>query len=138
VKLFTIGYGGRTPADFVALLRQHRIATVVDVRIDPHHAHLGSFVLAKSPDKGVQKLLGDAGVRYVSIPELGNRFRGHEDWPARYERWAHAHADEVVARLEPVRGRFALLCAEKRPEGCHRKFLADVLVERGHEVTHLV
>src|ERR1043166_7673050 len=61
VKLFTIGYGGRTPTDFGALLRRHGVAALVDVRIDPTKAHLGSFVLAKAPDRGIRRLLGEAG-----------------------------------------------------------------------------
>jgi uncharacterized protein (DUF488 family) len=138
VKLFTIGYGGRTPTDFVALLRQSGVATLVDVRIDPRHAHLGSFVLAKSPDKGIQRLLWDAGIAYVSIPELGNPFRGHDDWKERYERWLRSNADVELRRLEGIPEPFCLLCAEKDPENCHRKSIADVLRERGHEVTDLI
>jgi uncharacterized protein (DUF488 family) len=138
VKLFTIGYGGRTPTDFVALLQKHGVAALVDVRIDPRHAHLGSFVLAKSPDKGIQRLLSEAGIPYVPVPELGNHFRGDDDWPEKYKRWIRANAEEELRRLAGIPEPFAMMCAEKSPEGCHRKFLADVLVERGHSVTHIV
>jgi uncharacterized protein (DUF488 family) len=138
VKLFTIGYGGRTPTDFVAMLQEHGVAALVDVRIDPRHAHLGSFVLAKSPDKGIQRILSEAGISYVSIPELGNHFRGHEDWKERYERWIRSNADVELRRLAGIPEPFCLLCAEKDPKNCHRQSIADVLRERGHEVTDLM
>jgi len=35
MAIFTIGYGGRKFADFVALLQQHNIAFLVDVRRFP-------------------------------------------------------------------------------------------------------
>ena len=35
MKIFTVGYGGRKPAEFVALLKAKGVAAVVNVRLRP-------------------------------------------------------------------------------------------------------
>ncbi len=73
-QLFTIGYGGRTPTQFLALLEPHRIRTVADIRLRPDRASLGIWTKAKTPDKGIEAWLLHAGYSYRSLIELGNLF----------------------------------------------------------------
>jgi uncharacterized protein (DUF488 family) len=75
MKLFTIGYGGRAAQDFLNALIERKIATVVDCRLHPNHAYIGTFVKAKTPDKGIERLLASEGMKYTDNPELfGNPF----------------------------------------------------------------
>ena len=84
MNLVTIGYGGCNPYDFVAVLLAHGIRAIVDIRLQPQRASMGSYVKAKSPEKGIQKLLGSAGILYYWLSELGNLFLDSADWQERY------------------------------------------------------
>jgi hypothetical protein len=50
-------------------------------------AHPGGLRLhpqaVRGPDKGIERLLAEAGIRYLSLPELGNPFRSAPDWKER-------------------------------------------------------
>ena len=136
---FTIGYGGRKPDDFVGLLTAHGVKTVVDVRLRPDRASMGSYAKAKGVGKGLAGLLAAAGIGYVSLPELGNPFLEYDDWHTRYPAYLAAAAPFLFDRLdEGVPGPVCLLCAEKRVAECHRRHVADYLGrERGWAFTHI-
>ena len=138
MTVYTVGYGGRTRADFLALLATAPVRTVVDVRLRPDRASMGLWTKARTPDKGVEKLLADAGLGYVSLVELGNPFLGLADWPARYRRLLDSAGDLLTDRLAGVPGPIALLCSEKRAADCHRAVIADFLRRTaGAAVVHL-
>ena len=84
MKFYTIGYGGRAPTEFMSLLVQHGVRSVADVRIHPDRASMGSYVKARTTDKGIEKLLSDQGIAYRSLLELGNMFRDFDDWRPSY------------------------------------------------------
>ena len=91
------------------------VQTVVDVRIRPDRASMGTYVKAKTSDKGIEALLGEAGIRYRSLPKLatcswitmtgGNGTRRAACPCGRPAR---------VSRLADLSGPICLLCAEKR------------------------
>jgi len=136
-RLFTIGYGGRHPEDFLALLRAHKVARIVDVRIRPERASMGAYVKARQPERGIQGLLGGAGITYSHFLELGNLFLGHEDWQLRYRAVLDAAAPLLLARLRQIDQPYCLLCAEKDPANCHRGIIAVKLAEEGCAVVHI-
>jgi uncharacterized protein (DUF488 family) len=129
--LFTIGYGGRAPDDLCAALVAAGVVTVVDCRARPDRSSMGAFVKAADPAKGIEGLLGRAGLAYVSLPELGNPFRDDPDWRRRYRALLDGAVGVLTERLEGLAGPLALLCAERAVADCHRGPLADALVARG-------
>ena len=138
MRFYTIGYGGRDPKDFLEILLAKGVKTVVDVRLRPDKARLGTWVKAKTPDKGIENFLAEAGIGYVSLIELGNLFLDGDDWEARYKTLLDQVGDLLVARLAGVPQPFTILCAEKRVADCHRHLIAEYLVEKkGAEVEHI-
>jgi uncharacterized protein (DUF488 family) len=138
MKIFTIGYGGLGPSAFLQVLKDHSIKSVVDIRIWPFRSSMGSYVLSKSPDKGIQGLLAREGIAYFSFLELGNPYKGLPDEKNRYRRLVDAAGGLLTERLKDVPDPLCLLCSEKDPVQCHRAVLAEVLEHSGHEVQHIV
>jgi hypothetical protein len=98
---------------------------------------MGAYVKAKSPDKGIQRLLADADIEYVSIIELGNIFIGYADWRERYRQLLNSSGDLLTERLKQIKTTFCLMCAEKSADNCHRQQIAEFLIQKGYEVTDI-
>jgi uncharacterized protein (DUF488 family) len=137
MKFFTIGYGGRIPDEFLGLLGRYGITRVVDVRLRPDRASMGAYVKAKESSKGIEGLLGRAGIEYLSLVELGNLFLGFDDWQVRYRTLLEKAGDLLFERLLGISKPFCLMCAEKLAEQCHRAIIAEYLVKKGWEVEHI-
>jgi len=138
MKFYTIGYGGRVPAEFASLLVSHGVRSVADVRIHPDRASMGAYVKARSAEKGIERLLADQGIAYRSILELGNLFRDLDDWRPSYRALVEQSGELLVARLAEMPEPFCLMCAEKRVAECHRLVIAEFLVAtRGWVVEHI-
>jgi uncharacterized protein (DUF488 family) len=64
--LISLGYEGRDAADLIEQLRASGVNALVDVRLTP---------LSRKPGLSKKRLaaaLGEAGIAYVHLPQLGN------------------------------------------------------------------
>ena len=136
-KSYSIGYGGRTPENLLQELKKRQIQTVADVRLRPDRSSMGIYAKAKDPAKGIEGMLVKEGIRYVSLVELGNLFLDVDDWTTRYQRLLEQAGDLLTERLLKVPPPFCLLCAEKDPNQCHRKIIADYLAQKDYRVEHI-
>ncbi|MEJ2703420.1 MAG: DUF488 domain-containing protein [Sedimentisphaerales bacterium] len=137
MKAYTIGYGGRKPQEFLDLLRAHNVKAIVDVRLRPDRASMGTYARARSSEKGIQALLAKADIQYFSFVELGNVFLDFSDWEVRYRRLIDKAGDLLVERLLEAPKPFCLLCAEKHAEHCHRSIIAAYLQTKGCDTQHI-
>jgi uncharacterized protein (DUF488 family) len=135
-KLFTIGYGGRSPEEFLKCLVSHGVQAVVDVRLSPR-GYLGAFTRGQSDGRGIQALLGRGGINYFWWEELGNPFRNTADWRSRYQMHLDSQWDALRGLLEAVPQPYCLLCAEKLAPNCHRSDIAERLAPLFSEIEHL-
>ena len=144
---WTVGHSTTPIEAFLAILGGSSIGAVADIRSYPGSRH--------SPQFGKAELAGhlrDAGVEYVHIAELGGR-RNAQDVDARCnDAWRNRsfrnYADYTLTPPFEVglaelivladSSRTAYLCSEAVPWRCHRTIVSDVLVARGHHVTHLM
>jgi len=113
MKLYTIGYGGRQPQDFVKILKENGIKVIVDVRLRPERASIGLYAKAKSSSKGIQGLLKKGGIEYIHLVELGNIFLEYDDWQEKYKQLFDKVGNFLIERLSGMPVIFCVLCAEK-------------------------
>ena len=137
MKLYTIGYGGRNPEEFVKLLKEKGVQAIVDVRLRPDKSSMGTYVKSKDSNKGIHGLLTKAGIQYLSFIELGNPFMELEDWAKRYRCLMDRAGDLLIERLSQVPSPFCLMCAEKRASNCHRLIIAEYLITKDYQVEHI-
>jgi uncharacterized protein (DUF488 family) len=143
--IFTIGHSTRTLEEFIGLLEAYGVTIVVDVRSVPRSRHNPQFNKETLPDS-----LKPAGVKYVSMPDIGglrrpkpdsiniawkNRsFRGYADYMQTKEFTEHLLHIIAFAKENTV----AIMCAEALPWRCHRSLISDALVARNIKVEHIL
>jgi uncharacterized protein (DUF488 family) len=139
-SLFTIGHSNHEMEAFVALLNQHGVTAIADVRSQPYSRFTPQFnreVLAEA--------LKRVGIRYVYFGrELGARRSERESYragQARYELIKELPAfREGLDRIRRGVGtqRIALMCAEKDPITCHRTVLVCRQLRADLDIGHIL
>ncbi len=147
LRLFTIGHSNYSFEEFLSLLKVYEIGLVADIRRYPSSRKFPHF-----NGEVLRKLLGEEGIRYVSLEALGGRrhtgmsaespnvglrspgFRNYADYMTTEE--FRAGVRELLSIASAART--AIMCAEKFYWKCHRRFLSDHLVAQGIEVTHIL
>jgi uncharacterized protein (DUF488 family) len=143
--LWTIGHSTRPWEDFVALLRESGIASLVDVR-----RYAGSRRNPQYAPAEMGPALAEADIEYLPMPAFGGRrapakdsrndawrvaaFRGYADYMATPE-FAEARARLMALAAAQ---RTAVMCAEAVWWRCHRRLIADDFVARGWTVLHIM
>jgi len=143
--LWTVGHSTRSIEDFIALLQEHGIQQVVDVRTIPRSRHNPQFNQDQLPAS-----LKRARIHYMNLPALGGlrhsrrdsintawqntSFRGFADYMQTPE---FENAVAELIRLARDR-RTAIMCAESVPWRCHRSLIADAALVRGLNVEDIL
>lgn len=128
--IYTLGTSTRTGEEFIELLKSHQVAVVADVRRFP------SSRFEYFRGENLARLLTEAGISYIYLgEELGGYRRGG------YQNFTGSPQFQAgLERLEELasQGRVAVICAERFPWRCHRRFIALELERRGWQVRHII
>ncbi len=142
-QLLTIGYEGCTIDQVLAELKAAHVGLLLDVRAVPQ---------SRKPGFSKRQLaagLDERGIAYVHLQGLGTPKPGRDavraGHPERMETIFREHmtSDRAQAELAQARQlarerRVCLLCFERDPMHCHRRFVAEMISdETGQAIVHL-
>jgi uncharacterized protein (DUF488 family) len=146
LTLYAVGHSNRPLEALLSLLRCADIRQLADVRANPSSQRFPQF-----NGEALREVLEEAQVAYHWA---GRHLGGHRQGLSQSLHIAlgdaglRAYADhmetEVFGRAAGQlinlarRGPLAIMCAEKRPQNCHRSLIADYLTLQGHRVLHLI
>jgi uncharacterized protein (DUF488 family) len=145
LKIYTIGFTGKSAEEFFSLINPESMNKLIDIRIN-RVSQMSGF--AKERDLGffLERI---SGLDYVVNEDLAptksllSEYRNKEiDWNTYSERYIDLlNQRKVLSSLdESYFDKGVLLCSEKDPIACHRVLLANHLERhfKDVEIAHLV
>src|SRR6266699_4074801 len=141
IPIYTIGYGGRPIEQFIELLHRYEIGFLIDVRSQPH-----SRVNQHFSRDTLEKILRQHHIRYVFMGDtLGGRPKddscyadGRVDYSKVREKVFYQRGISRIHAAWEKQIRAALMCAEVKPQECHRsKLIGNTLCHQKIEVAHI-
>ena len=144
--IYTIGHSDRSLKNLIALLALHKIAVLVDIRVQPYSRrfpHFNQEVLRQAVNQADidyhwagRQLGGERELtkssRHMALKESSMQaFAEYMDSP---------QFQQAIMQLTNLsqRSPIALMCAEKLPAQCHRSLIADYLVLKDVDVQHII
>lgn len=128
-RIYTLGTSRRSEEDFIEILLFYDIKTVIDVRRFP------TSKIAIFKKDYLESLLSKEGISYFF---LGNELGGFRK--GGYE--AYSNTDEFkkgIDKIEEIVNNSAvIICAERFPWKCHRRWIARELRKRGWKIEHII
>jgi len=145
VDVYTIGYEGKSIDQFIQILKDNEINTILDVRAVPISRKKG---FSKNP---LSEHLELNGIDYKPYQTLGTPkelrtelsetkdyftfFNKYEEWlrrrPFAFERLQSEVADNPQKKC-------CLMCFEKDPNECHRSIIAKNLINKTDEISEVI
>lgn len=127
----TMGLANRDLGTILEILAVARVKRVVDIR---RYGSAGRY-----PQHEARFLHRELLLQGYEVCDLGALLGGDRrgGYPRYMESAAFARGMEKLEALASL-GATMLLCAEREPGRCHRRFLAEALEERGWKVAHHV
>ena len=143
--IYTIGHGNRALDEFVSLLSEQAVRSLVDVRAQPYSSRFPHFSM--EPLREAMQSI-DIVYHWAGRQLGGHRAATADSKHRALEGGMRAYADymetepflKAAAQLVNMASRSttAIMCAERKPENCHRRLIADYLVLQGVQVIHLI
>jgi len=129
-EIFTLGTDRRSEEDFIEIILAYDIQSIIDVR---------SFPKSSIPifsRQNLEPLLSREHIKYYFLGRQLGGFRkgGYASYITTEAFSRGIDSLESIATAE----RSAVLCAERFPWKCHRRWIAKELQKRGWNVIHII
>jgi len=138
LKVYTIGFSGKSAEDFFKILLDNNINCLIDIRLN-NKSQLSGF----TNEKHLPYLLKIHGINYCYRPEyaptkdLLDKYKGKKITWDDYEKTYI----EIIERRNILKAidwapfdNAVLLCAEATAEKCHRRLLAEFFVKHNKAI----
>ncbi|MBE0428133.1 MAG: DUF488 domain-containing protein [Nitrospirae bacterium] len=129
-KIYTLGTDRRSEEDFIEILLAYDIRALIDVRRFPK-SKIRTFLR-----ENLEPLMERTGIEYNFLgKELGGfRKGGYTSYIITEE------FNKGIERLESIalQKKSVIVCAERFPWKCHRKWISRELQKRGWNVEHII
>jgi len=127
--VWTIGHSNRSKETFLALLEEHDIEALVDVRSFP------TSKIEHFKREDLEHWLPEHGVEYVWLgKELGG-YR-HGGYRTHVKTKLFKEGIRKLLSIAAMR-RTCIMCMEPNPRYCHRRYISAHLERKGIEVRHI-
>ena len=153
MKLYTIGFKGKSAKQFFALLCDAGVQKVIDIRRS-NSSQLAGFTKGRDLQFFLEECFG---IAYEHVPDLapsegllkdyrerlGKKKQDDEAWRMYVARFQEEMSErpvlDIFLRAAGGFDSVCLLCSEKTPERCHRRLVSERVSEGSHdiEVRHL-
>jgi uncharacterized protein (DUF488 family) len=129
-RIFTLGTDRRSEEDFIEILLSYNIAALIDVRSVPKSR------IPTLTRGNLEELLKREGIEYFFLGrELGGfRKGGYTAYLVTEEFTQGIETLESIAEKKQA----AIICAERFPWKCHRKWISRELHQRGWAIEHII
>jgi len=146
IELYSIGHSNHSMDEFLTLLKEYSIRSLIDVRRQPHSTKFAQFDW-----KALEYALLHHEITYHWFEDLGGWRKGlGQESPnlGLKDGGLRHYADYMLSdAFHTAVGRLvgiarirctAIMCAEKDFQRCHRHLLSDYLTAQGMVVTHIL
>jgi uncharacterized protein (DUF488 family) len=145
MKLYTIGFTRKSAEHFFTMLNKAGVRRVIDIRLN-NVSQLAGF--AKRDDLRYF-LRAICGIDYLHLPllaptkEILDEYRKNpKNWSAYERSFLQLISDRKIEKnlAKDLIDRGCLLCGEETPDHCHRRIVAEYLLQKwgNIQITHLV
>ncbi|RKX69677.1 DUF488 domain-containing protein [candidate division WOR-3 bacterium] len=130
MKIYTLGTSNRKPYHFISILKKYCIEVIFDVRRFP------TSKFEHFRGENLKRLCRENGISYIYFGnELGGyRKGGYFGFTTSKQFKEGIETIYDVARSKVV----CIICAERFPWKCHRRYIGDALSKKGVEVEHII
>ncbi|ETO10220.1 hypothetical protein RFI_27156 [Reticulomyxa filosa] len=132
-NIYTIGHSNYPVSKFVDVLKEHKIATVVDIRAAPFSRN--------APDYGIKSLQSLCGQNQINYEWKGDLLGGKHKYQQLMKKLRNESECKLLIEsiFKSIKHPCVLLCSEWNVNNCHRKDISDALLQWGicKSVQHL-